>query len=103
MIDRLMPVSSATIRGPEPSPSKTRGAAIVTSRARSRPIMLGSAAMRSRASETGTPAGEDPAAHAARGPDVADERARVHAVDARDAVLAQPAQPALLGAGRVVG
>ena len=64
--------------------------------------MLGSASMRSRASLTGTSAGEDPAAHRARGADVADERARVHAVMPGMPCRAQPAQPALLGAGRVV-
>ena len=46
--------------------------------------------------------GEDAAAHRARGADVLDERARVDARDPGDAVRAQPAQPALLGAGRVV-
>ena len=64
--------------------------------------MLGSASMRSRASLTLDVVLEDPAAHRARGADVADERAGVDAVDARDPVVAQPAEPALLGAGRVV-
>jgi len=46
-------------------------------------------------------AGEDAAAHRARLADVADERAGVDAVDARDPVVAQPVEPALVGAGRV--
>ena len=59
MIERLIPVSSATIRGP-PSPSKMRGSRVVTSRARSRPTMLGSASIRSRASRSGTSAWKIP-------------------------------------------
>ena len=55
-----MPVSSAAIRGPSPSPSKTRGSGIVTSRARSRPTMLGSAAIRSRASASLISPGKTP-------------------------------------------
>ena len=60
--------------------------------------MLGSAAMRSRASRLAHLAREDAAAHRARLADVADERARVDAVDARDAVVAQPVEPAGVGA-----
>ena len=103
MIECLIPVSRATMRGPSPSPAKTRGSGVVTSRARSRPTMLGSASTRSRASRSGTSAAKIPPRIAPRGADVAHERARVHAGDPRDAVLAQPGQPALLGAGRVVG
>ena len=100
-IECLMPVSSAAIRGPSPSPANVRASAIVTSRARSRPTMLGSAAIRSRASRLAHLAREDAAAHRARLADVAHERARVDAVDARDAAVAQPVEPAALGARRV--
>ena len=55
-----MPVSSAAIRGPSLSPANTRGSAIVTSRARSRPTMLGSAAIRSRASRSLISPGKTP-------------------------------------------
>ena len=45
---------------------------------------------------------EDAAAHGARVADVAHERARVDAADRLHAAVAQPVQPAALGAGRVL-
>ena len=60
MIDVLMPVSSATIRGPEPSPGMTRGSRGVTSRARSRPVIGGSAAISARASSSPMAPGKTP-------------------------------------------
>jgi hypothetical protein len=42
---------------------------------------------------------EDPAAHGARGADVAHQRARVDAGDGRHAAVGQPVQPAALGPG----
>ena len=48
------------MRGPSPSPANVRGSAIVTSRARSRPTMLGSAAIRSRASASLISPGKTP-------------------------------------------
>ena len=62
MIERLMPVSSAMIRGPDvpSSASNTMGSRVVTSRARSRPTMLGSAWTRSIASPWLISAGKIP-------------------------------------------
>ena len=65
-IERLMPVSSATMRGPEPSPAWISGSASVTSRARSRPIMDGSAAISARASSSLVAAGKRPPSIAPR-------------------------------------
>ena len=59
-IELLIPVSSATRRGPEPSPRTTCGSAIVTSRARSRPAIGGSAAISARASSSPMAAGKMP-------------------------------------------
>ena len=52
-IERLIPVSIAAMRGPSPAPCDARSHAGVTSRARSRPAIGGSAAIRSRASRLG--------------------------------------------------
>ena len=102
-IERLMPVSSATIRGPSPSPSKIArlGDRHLAGEVAADHARLGVDPL-ARLAPRGIVAGEDPAAHRARVADVADERARVDAGDARDAVVAQPVEPALLGAGRVV-
>jgi hypothetical protein len=59
-IEVLIPVSSATMYGPSPSPSCRTGAAGVTSRARSRPIIGGSAAISSRASASLVAPGKTP-------------------------------------------
>ena len=59
-IEALMPVSSATMRGPEPSPACTCGRSGVTARARSRPVIGGSAAISSRASGSLVAAGKIP-------------------------------------------
>ena len=89
-----MPVSIAITRGP--SPSRISGSAGVTSRARSAPVIDGSAITRSRAC-LGHVGGEDPAAHRTLVADMADERARVDAGQRRDAAVGQPGEPAALG------
>ena len=60
MIERLMPVSRAISREPPSRPRDGVGLATVTSRARSRPTIVGSAATRSRASPTGVSAEKIP-------------------------------------------
>ena len=98
-----MPVSIAAIRGPSlRRRGRSTALAGVTSRARSRPAIGGSAAISSRACASAHAGREDAAAHRARVADVADERAGVDAGDRRDAAVAQPVQPAALGAGRVL-
>ena len=69
-----MPVSSAATRGPAPPSPTTTGAPGVTSRARSRPSIEGSASISARASLDRHVAGEDTAAHRALVADVAHQR-----------------------------
>ena len=96
-IESLTPVSIIAIRGPsaarralEHRPAR-RG---VTSRARSRPAIDGSAAISSRASRLGERRREHAAAHRALVADVAHERARVEVGDRRDPAVGQPVEPA---------
>src|SRR3954468_18685879 len=119
-IEDLMPVSIAAMRM-SPSPTSTVSAG-GTSRARSRPVIGGSAAISSRASRSlnrsgktppriapadlmwgGAGPGEDPAAHRPRRPDVADEPPRVDAGDRGHAAVGEPVEPAALRAGGVLG
>jgi hypothetical protein len=71
----------------------------VTSRARSRPCIDGSASISSRACCSGIAPGNTPPFIAPGAADVPHERAGVDAGDRRDAAVAQPVQPAALGAG----
>ena len=98
-----MPVSSATIRGP--------GAVAVRSTCGSRDRHLArevAAGHRRLGGDQrarlvlGHRAREDAAEHRARLADVAHERARVDAGDARHAAVEQPVEPAALGARRVL-
>ena len=102
-IDSLTPVSIMAIRGPplalDPDDHARSG---VTSRARSRPLMAGSAAISSRASSAPTRAGKHPAAHRAGVADVAHERARVEVGDGRDACVASASPATPLGPGGVL-
>ena len=93
-IERLTPVSIIAIRGPGPArrrSSDKRSAAGVTSRARSRPVIGGSAAISSRASVLGDVApGTAPPRIAPGVADVAHERARVEVGDRGNACVGQP-------------
>src|SRR3954471_18862057 len=102
-IEDLMPVSIAAMRmSPSPSPTSTVSAG-VTSRARSRPVIGGSASISARASRSLTRSGKTP-------PRIAPAlrmwrtRARVSTpVIARPPQSVHPVEPAALGAGGVVG
>jgi hypothetical protein len=58
-IDDLMPVSIATIVGPSPAPTSVIRSGL-TSRARSRPLIAGSASISARASSSGSEPGKTP-------------------------------------------
>ena len=79
-----------------PSPTTVSSAGRVTSRARSRPAIGGSAAISSRASRSAIAPGKTPPRIAPALADVAHERARVDAGDRRHAAVASasPASPA---------
>ena len=102
-IESLTPVSIMAMRtsSASPSPSEPSGPSViaslgVTSRARSRPVIDGSASISSRASASLIRAGNTPPSHRARVADVAHERARVEIGDRRDPAVGQPRQPAAL-------
>ena len=97
-----MPVSIATTRGPGLSGSRMIGSPGVTVARQVAPAIGGSASIRSRASASRHLGREEAAAHRALVADVADERARVDAGDRGHAAVAQPVEPAALGAGRVL-
>ncbi len=97
-----MPVSIATTRGPGLSGSRMIGSAGVTSQARSRPAIGGSASISAARVGLVQRRREHAAAHRALVADVAHQRARVDSRDRRDAAVAQPREPAALGAGRVL-
>ena len=99
-IESFTPVSMPTTCGPSPSKRTVSGG--VTVRAKSAPAIEGSAAIRSRASASGTRGREDAAAHRAAVAQVADQGAGVDAADPRRAGHVEPVEPAALGGGGVL-
>ena len=93
-IERLIPVSSATTRGPAASASSTIGSRGDDLRGEVAALHRGLGVDQLARLALGQLAREDAAAHRAPVADVADERARVDAADPGDALRGEPVEPA---------